>query len=287
MIVVGKADVGKTTFARRLYQELAADSGPVAFLDGDPGQSTLGPPCTMTVAVGGAKDGDFPPRSGTWSYFVGATSPRGHMLQILTGAARLVAVAREAGAGRIVYDTTGLIDRAQGGLTLKLAKIDLLRPDTVFALQEDGELEPLLSPLRRTKRVRVVDVSPSPARRPRDAEARRAHRARKFAQYFAGAHLHQVGWNDFPVLPQASFQPGRLLSLEDIRGLVLGLAIVEEVDNRARKAFLLTPLSSHDLAQVDALRLGEVRIDPQTFEDRALLPPWLDAGWQRGNPSRR
>ena len=142
LLVIGATDVGKTIFARYLYQRLCSQSRRAAYLDGDPGQSTLGPPTVMTLAVGLRGDGSFPPRGGVWQSFVGAVSPRGHMLQVLVGASRLGRAAYDGGAEVLVYDTTGLVDAALGGLALKLAKVDLLRPTAVFALQRALELAP-------------------------------------------------------------------------------------------------------------------------------------------------
>jgi polynucleotide 5'-kinase involved in rRNA processing len=51
LLVIGAPDVGKSTFAQYLFQRLCAESDCAAYLDGDPGQSRLGPPTTMTVAV--------------------------------------------------------------------------------------------------------------------------------------------------------------------------------------------------------------------------------------------
>ncbi|MDH7500916.1 MAG: Clp1/GlmU family protein, partial [candidate division NC10 bacterium] len=70
LMVVGKADVGKTTFARYLYERLSEHSRKVAYLDGDPGQSTLGPPCTLTLALAREGDQSFPPQGAVWMFFV-------------------------------------------------------------------------------------------------------------------------------------------------------------------------------------------------------------------------
>ena len=99
IMVIGESDTGKTTFARYLFLQLCrchtcpepcperrsaygrseGRRGRVAFLDCDVGQSTLGLPTTMNLAL---SDGEpsFPPEGKTWSYFVGATSPRGPVL---------------------------------------------------------------------------------------------------------------------------------------------------------------------------------------------------------------
>ena len=274
ILVIGAPDVGKTTLAQYLYQRLCAAARRVAYLDGDPGQSMLGPPTTMTVAVAHGGQDVFSLQERRWQSFVGAVSPRGHMLPLLVSACRLVGAAQDAGAEAIVYDTTGLVDRAQGGLALKLAKVDLLRPTAVVAIQHEQELESLLVPLRRSGRVRVIDLGPVPGVRRRDVQTRQAHRMRQFAAYFAAPegvqeqHLLNVDWSRLAVLPDCGFLPGRLVAMEDVHGFVLGLGIVTQNGVQTKRVTLYTPLQSMD--GVDVLRLGDVTVDPQTFRDRRL-----------------
>jgi polynucleotide 5'-hydroxyl-kinase GRC3/NOL9 len=101
LLVIGGVDTGKTTFARYLFRELKARNGRVAFLDGDPGQSTLGPPTTLTMAY----DLDESSIEGTSGmptrYFIGSISPSGHMLQTLVGSMRLVQAAYQTGDSTI------------------------------------------------------------------------------------------------------------------------------------------------------------------------------------------
>ena len=72
------------------------------------------------------------------------------MLSMLVGASRLCGLAFKSGARWVVYNSCGLVDASRGGLALKLAEIDLLRPAALFAIQSQQELEPLLMPLRRS-----------------------------------------------------------------------------------------------------------------------------------------
>ncbi len=268
LLVIGAPDVGKSTFARYLYQRLCTELRCVAYLDGDPGQSTLGPPTTMTLAVGRVEDKSFPPRGRYWRSFVGAVSPRGHMLPMLVGASQLIQMGQEARAEVIIYDTSGLVDPAQGGTALKLAKIDLLRPAVVFAIQRANELESLLLPLRRSRRVRVVDLRSSLAIQPRDTITRQTYRAARFAHYFAAARPLKIDWRRLAVFPSLHFIPHRLVALEDGRGLTLDLGIVRQYDVETRQVTLHTPLQS--LAQVDALRLGDLTLNSDTFRDQRL-----------------
>ena len=267
LMVLGAPDMGKSTFAQYLYRRLCADSRCAAYLDGDPGQSTLGPPTTMTLAMNTSGDDSFPPGGKTWSRFAGAVSPTRHMLPVLVNAARLAQVAQEAGADAIIYDTSGLVNPAQGGHHLKLAKVDLLRPAVVFGLERDNELEPILSPLQNS-RVRVIKLRPSNAVLPRDIPTRQAHRASRFARYFADARQATVRWNRLAVSPSPRFAFNQLVALEDAEGFTLGLGIVTLSDAAAKQVKLLTPLASLD--GVKALRLGDVLLDTKTFRDQPL-----------------
>ena len=128
ILVVGAPDTGKSTFARYLHRCLCAHHERVGFVDGDMGQATLGPPTTITLALNAPGDDAFPPTGPRYRAFVGDVMPKGHMLPTLVDAHRLVRRARKEGATAIVFDTTGLIDPAQGGGELKRAKVDLLQP---------------------------------------------------------------------------------------------------------------------------------------------------------------
>ena len=268
LMIVGPADVGKSTFSRYLFKRLCDVVPHVGYLDGDPGQSTLGPPATMTLAVAENRDKTFPPRGRIWRGFVGAVSPVGHMLTVLTCAARLLEAAREAGVQVVIFDTTGLVDPARGGIYLKLAKIDLLRPAALFAMQRQQELESLLMPLRRSRRTQLVELSPSPAARRRDISIRRAHRAGQFGHYFTNASQLRLSWTQFAVLPAPRFHLHRLVAMEDACGFTIGLGIVLQIDRIYRQVTLHSPVTS--VKGIDAIRLGDVTVDPETFEDQPL-----------------
>jgi polynucleotide 5'-hydroxyl-kinase GRC3/NOL9 len=274
LLVIGAPDSGKTTFARYLFRCLEKLGRRVAFIDGDPGQSVLGPPTTVTLTFEpdrlSLRQETHPadtPRA--WRYFIGSTSPQGHMLPVVVGSARLVQTAQSAGAQVVVYDTSGLIDPALGGLALKNAKIELLRPQVVFAIQQEYELEALLRPLRRSRRAKVVEMRPSPAVMRRDASVRREHRMRQFAGYFAAAGILELAWTRFAIYPYPAFSQNRLVALEDQSGFTLGLGIVVAIDHRQGRVRLLTPLES--LKDVNAIRLGDVLLSPETFKDERIV----------------
>ena len=70
------------------------------------------------------------------------------------------------------------------------------------------------------------------------------------------------------VFPAPDFQPNRLLAMEDRDGFAMGLGVVEKIDPQSCEVTILTPLSS--MEQVNAIRLGDVAIDLQSFQDWQL-----------------
>lgn len=270
LMVMGAPDTGKSTFARYLYQRVCRAGRRVAFLDGDPGQSVLGPPTTMTVALGQARDDHFPPRGSSWRWFVGATSPRGHLLQILVGISRLVDAAYAGGAEAVVFDTSGFVDAATGGMALKMAKIELLRPSAVFALARGQELDALTTPLRHWPHLRLFRLPPSTAVQVRDQAVRQAARAARFAAYFARAQAQVIGWGHLAVLPAPRFAAQRLVALQGRDGFARSLGIILEDDPAAQTVTLLA--RAIDLKGVATLRMGDTFVDPVTWRDRTMMP---------------
>jgi polynucleotide 5'-hydroxyl-kinase GRC3/NOL9 len=268
ILVVGATDTGKSTFARYLYQRLTAHHDRLAFVDGDMGQATLGPPTMMTLALSSSHDDSFPPTGCRFRAFVGDISPCGHMLPTVVGARKLVDKARHEGATAIVFDTTGLIAPSQGGGALKRALVELLEPQIVVALQRGSELEHLLVPLRRRHRTRVIDRRVAGAVQRRDVANRQKHRAEQFRCAFETARSLKIDWLDLAVIPSPSFSQHRLVALEDADSFVLALGIVTGLERSRHTVELKTPLSSLD--QVDALHLGDLAVDPVTFRDRRL-----------------
>jgi polynucleotide 5'-hydroxyl-kinase GRC3/NOL9 len=270
LMVVGANDTGKSTFARYLFARLQDQepAGQIAFLDGDPGQASLGPPTTLTVSARLPGDAGFVAGQGVRRYFIGDTSPRGHFLPMLVGAARLARAALDGGTGLLVYDTSGFIDPKAGALALKQAEMDLLQPAMVFALQHAQELEALLVPLRHARRARLAVVRPVPGINRRSPDERRRYRQERFRLYFRESARQEIDWSGLAVWPLPRFSLNRLVALDDQAGFTLGLGIVLEIDRPRHRITLLTPLES--LERVSSLRLGELALDPQTFLDTKI-----------------
>ena len=265
IMVIGRSDSGKTTFARYLFQELCRHHKRVGFLDCDMGQSTLGPPTTMTLALSAPGEGTFPPRGEVVSYFVGSTSPRGHMLPTIIGAYKLQRKAQELGAEAIVVDTTGLVDRAAGGGELKQWKIELLKPSVLIGIERGAELEHILWPWRWDKRVRVFELPVCEYVTEKARVDRIAYRESRFRSHFERAHTLMVPIGQVVVFGIDKMTGNRLLALQDQQGFALALGVAKAYDRNTWTLAVITPLPS--LEGVSSIRFGSLKLDPATGQE--------------------
>ena len=268
LIVIGASNTGKSTFAHWLFRQLARSDRPVAFLDGDVGQSALGPPTLLTLGLATQTSEASEEFTSLLHWFVGDVSPRGHMLPWIVGVGRLTQRALATGAKTIVVDTTGLVDRAQGGVALKHALVDQLQPTTLFAFQRAAELEPILAPLRRLPSPRVVELPVTDRVRQRDVQTRQAHRAAAFRRYFAGAGSLRLSLRTRAVFEGQAFAPRRLLALQDRAGLTLALGVILDWEPTSAVLTVQTPWT--DPEAVASVRLGVLGVDVNT--GRELRP---------------
>jgi polynucleotide 5'-hydroxyl-kinase GRC3/NOL9 len=255
VFVLGGVDTGKTTFARRLARAGVAAGHAVAIVDADVGQSTIAAPATVGLKIV-REEADLDDPSPDAMSFVGSVSPRGHVLPLVAGSAKLVMRAIEMGARLIVIDTSGLIDGVAGQM-LKLTKAELCRPHHAVALAHGGELEPINGVLRRFLSLDIIEVPVHPSTRVRTVDERAAHREQRLAA-FLGPQVYRWRVKTTVFLPSLPpmFEPerldGLLVGVDDGEGNCLGLGILEYRDDALR---LLTPVSEG----VRALRLGSVR----------------------------
>ncbi|MBM4465329.1 MAG: hypothetical protein FJ014_07245 [Chloroflexi bacterium] len=265
IMVIGESDTGKTTFARYLFLQLCRCHSRVAFLDCDVGQSTLGLPTTLNLALSGSDPSAFPPNGETFSYFVGATSPRGHMLPTVIGARKLQQKAQELGAAAIVVDTTGLVCREEGGGALKQWKIELLEPSALVGLARGPELEHILWPWRWDKRVRVYDLPVSGYAVEKARTRRITHREEKFLHYFQRGRTLIVPFREVVVFGIEGMAGGRLLAFQDQEGFAVALGVAKAYDGKGRELAVITPLPS--LEGVSSIRFGSLKLDPTTGQE--------------------
>ncbi|MDQ3952860.1 MAG: hypothetical protein M3279_07870 [Actinomycetota bacterium] len=262
VFLLGGIDTGKTTFGVELVRRAVAAGIPSAIVDADVVQSTVGPPTTVGVKVCRSED-DLSRESlrvADSLGFVGSLIPKGHLLPLVTNAAKLTSRAKEAGARLVVVDTTSLVSGIYGQ-TLKFFKMDLIAPDFTVAFERGGELEPLVGIAQRFVPGEVVEIEVDPDARIRAVDERIAFREEQFAAYFAvGASRWRVKPTVFmPTLPpefDLALLDGLVVGMEDGRGSCVGIGVLEH-DATEDLLRMVSPVTEG----VRGLRLGSVRID--------------------------
>lgn len=272
VLLVGGLDTGKSTLSRQLLEAAAAAGRPAAYLDADVGQKTVGPPATISLKhVRSARDLEPEVFSVEDALsFVGSTSPEGHLLQVVTGLARLHRLAVEAGAEFVVVDSSGLVSGIYGQI-LKYHKVETLRPDLVVGLQRGEELLPVLGVIQRFFDTEVVPLGVHPAVVPTSVEQRAENRERSMTRYF-GAELHRFRVKPtvfMPALPPLFdlAQLHRILvGLSDGAGGTTGIGFLEHAKDEGVLR-LISPVA----AGPKALRLGSVRLEENLRAKRVDL----------------
>jgi polynucleotide 5'-hydroxyl-kinase GRC3/NOL9 len=220
VLLVGASDAGKTTFAHAALRRLIDRDRRAALLDLDIGQSEVGPPGCLGLALPEA--GQTTPYAPIYQglHFVGSTTPAGLVAECVAGACRLATIATDRGAEVTVIDTGGFVT-PPNGLALRLSEVDALQPALILAFQRDRELRPLLRFLPPA-RVRRVEVGPQVVTKPQQARALR--RQQRFRAYLAEAvsqpfALRRLG------LRGTRLGQGIPVTREGLRKLTEGLAL--------------------------------------------------------------
>jgi polynucleotide 5'-hydroxyl-kinase GRC3/NOL9 len=263
VMLIGGLDSGKSTFARTMLAAAVAAGRRAAFLDADLAQKTVGPPATVGlkhIAEASVLDDPEALARADELFFVGATSPQGHALPLVTGAAHLQARARERGADLIVIDTSGAVSVIHGQV-LKYHKIQLLRPDLVVGLQRGEELDPVLGIAQRFFATEVASLGVHPGVEPLSVEQRTANREVAMRRYFSGAlHRFRVKPTVFmPALPplfDLAHLDRLLVGLSDGAGAYSGMGYLEWAAAEGVLR-LISPVADAP----KALRLGSARLE--------------------------
>jgi len=199
VFALGYLDSGKTFFVTYVANKLFERGIKVSIVDCDVGQSNIGPPTTIGLGVLERQVTFLEEVPVASAYFVGSTSPAGHLLPMVVGTAKLVNRAKSL-SDVVLIDTPGMV---YGGpaRAYQLYAVEALSPDVVVALQRDRELEHLTRQLKALG-YEVVELQASAWVRQRDRSDRRALRERAFYNYFSkrGMVSHTVSLDDVAVV---------------------------------------------------------------------------------------
>ncbi len=266
IMIVGKADSGKSSFSTYLVNRLIDGKVRVAVLDGDLGQADIGPPCTVAYGYTAKRVTELSELKVSNAFFVGVTSPVQAVARTVEG---LVTMYREimqkTEAEYLIINTDGWVE-GETAVGYKLQLINQLKPDIVIGIQIQEELKPLLSSIIT---VPTRSVESSVAVNERTPEKRTKLRELNYAKYLKDAKVRSLFASymeiqEKQVIPkEQGKEKGILVGLRNSRKRFLGIGILLEF-NRARRIMkVLTPVRSKPAS----IAIGKIKLDPELKEE--------------------
>ncbi len=210
VLILGQTDTGKTFFCSYLGNRLLANGLKTGILDCDTGQSDIGPPGTIGLAVLTRQivfPGEVEP---TALYFTGSNSPAFHFMPSLVGLKRLVDRGLTL-ADILIIDTPGWV-HGEKARALHRSEIEMLTPDVIILLQRSDELEHLVKSYSPEKIVRIP-VTKGPA--PRNHDERKGLREAMYKKYLKQADYVEMNLEEIQT-DRAYFKTGKEIRLEGI-----------------------------------------------------------------------
>jgi polynucleotide 5'-hydroxyl-kinase GRC3/NOL9 len=182
VLVMGAMDTGKSTLCAFLARFLFERGRRVAVVDADLGQSDIGLPTTIGMGFMERPIERLREIACRAAYFVGATSPVGHLLPTVVGTKLMVERALAMGAEVVIVDTDGLVHGGVGW-ALKHHTFEAVRPTHVVLLQRAGELAHYQHQWQGIVWTEVISVPVPEAVVPKSREMRRAFRQERFREW--------------------------------------------------------------------------------------------------------
>ncbi|XHH07883.1 MAG: Clp1/GlmU family protein [Candidatus Bathyarchaeia archaeon] len=266
VVVLGKADSGKSSFSTYIVNRLVDGNSKVAVLDGDLGQSDIGAPCTVAYGYTTKKVTEISELKVSNAFFVGVNSPVQAVARTIEGVvAMLREILQKAEADYVVINTDGWVE-GELAVKYKLQLVNQLKPDLVIGIQIQEELKPLLSSLNT---VPTFLVESSKAVSERNPEKRTKLRELNYAKHLKDAKVRSL-FSSYMEIQEKNVLPkepgkekGILVGLRNSRKRFLGIGILLEF-NRARRVMkVLTPVSSKPAS----IAIGKIRLDPELKEE--------------------
>lgn len=191
-MVLGTVDSGKTSFSTYLINRLLREKKKIAVLDGDLGQSDVGPPGTVAYTLVTKPVTDLFNLQAKDAFFVGVTSPSAAINKVIDGLCSLKKEILTHDPDFIVVNTDGWIEQ-EDATYYKIKLVEELNPDIIFCIQQKDELMTVLNALEKFRKT-MVESPPAIGQRTR--ERRKNLRELGYVKYLRNAKVQTfpLGW---------------------------------------------------------------------------------------------
>jgi polynucleotide 5'-hydroxyl-kinase GRC3/NOL9 len=264
VMLVGKSDSGKSSLCTFLVNKLVAGKFKVAVLDGDLGQSDIGPSGTIAYAVTSKAVPEFFGLRLENAFFVGVTSPVSAVAKTIEGLTCMENEMLEKKPDFALINTDGWVE-GELAVRFKAQLNEELKPDLIVCIQTKEELTPLIEKLKETP---LLVVEPSSKLDVRAAEKRKSLREMTYTRYLKDAKVKNYPISQLtldPVNPLPKNQEpqrGLLVGLYGRGSKFLGVGVLREINQTRRALKVQTAVSS----KPHRLAVGRIILDEKLRE---------------------
>ncbi|MEM2320987.1 MAG: Clp1/GlmU family protein [Candidatus Bathyarchaeia archaeon] len=191
--VLGSTDSGKSSFSTYLANIALNKGHRVALIDGDLGQSDIGPPGTLGLSILKEPITDPSNLQPDHLIFIGITSPQSVVSKVIGGLMGLINRALRMGSDFIIINTDGWVE-GEDAINYKRQLIRALNPTFAVILWGKGNLTSLMNSLAEDKVNVLLTDTPEKIKK-RDRETRKAIREGLYRKYLRDAKIRSVPLN--------------------------------------------------------------------------------------------
>jgi len=185
VLVVGGVDSGKSSFCAYVANSALEAGRSVVLIDGDLGQSDIGPPGTISLCLIQEPVFDLFMLRPEALVFLGVTSPSRMIDATINAIADLKEEAMERNMGLLIVNTDGWVE-GEEATSYKTRLVNKIAPDIVAGIQSGNELEPIA---RKLKVAGTLNVECPRNIKKRDRETRTLLRESAYRKHLSEARV--------------------------------------------------------------------------------------------------
>lgn len=190
VVVLGSTDSGKSSFSTYLANVAQSRGYRVAIVDGDLGQSDIGPPGTLGLSILRKPITDCSNLQPDYMIFIGITNPYRVVDRIINGLVELTNRAISMNSDLVIINTDGWVD-GEDAINYKRQLIRALESTFVVVMRGKGGSEHLVNSLMEDK-MNILQVETPEKIKRRDRETRKAIREGLYKKYLKDAKIRSV-----------------------------------------------------------------------------------------------
>jgi polynucleotide 5'-hydroxyl-kinase GRC3/NOL9 len=214
VLIIGGADVGKSTLTTFLANGLLREGINCRIVDADIGQADIGPPTTIASAVASDYVFSLVDLNPSTSIFVGHTTPNKVQTKLIHGLQKL---SNHEQQSLTLINTDGWTLDPEA-IVYKLEMVEEILPDLVLGITVGKELEPLLSRIDASMRIEAPQTVLA-----RSRSDRREIRTAGYRRYLDGGKTRTYQRHEVRVTFPDVLKLGRPQASSDLVNLIVGL----------------------------------------------------------------